>query len=144
MKLGLAHLAQLGGMLASVCSAEEALAVVAEARAWSPAGEERVYQAEFARIEGEAMLRQDTPEQTAASTCFEEAIALAHEQGARVFELWAVMSLARLWQRQGRTTSARDRLAQTLEWFTEGLELADLQEARSLLGELSAAARTPD
>src|SRR5215831_15175355 len=142
MKLGLAHLAQLGGVLASVRSAEEALAVVAEARAWSPAGEERVYQAEFARIEGEALLRRDTHDQAAASACFEKAIALAHEQGARVFELWAVMSLARLWQRQGLAASARDRLAQTLESFTEGLDLGDLQAARSLLDELSAGATT--
>jgi len=140
MKLGLAHLAQLGGVLASVRSAEQALAVVAEARAWSPAGEERVYQAEFARIEGEALLRQDTHDRAAASACFEKAIALAHEQGARVFELWAVTSLARLWQQQGRMASARDRLAQAIEWFTEGLDLADLQAARSLRDDLSTGA----
>ena len=142
MKIGSAHLAHLGEALLTARHADEALTVLAEARAWSPGDKERAYRAEFARIEGEALLGQATPDEKAAGACFEDAIALAREQGARVFELWAVMSLARLWQRQGRAVDARDRLAQTLEWFTEGLDLADLQAARSLLGELSAAPTT--
>jgi predicted ATPase len=44
---------------------------------------------------------------------------------------------ARLWQRQGQRTAARDLLAPVYGWFTEGFDTADLQEAKALLEELS-------
>jgi len=47
------------------------------------------------------------------------------------------MSLARLWQRQGKTEEARQMLAEIYGWFTEGFDTKDLQEAKALLGELS-------
>ena len=47
------------------------------------------------------------------------------------------MSLARLWQQQGRREEARQMLAETYGWFTEGFDTADLQEARALLNELT-------
>ena len=43
------------------------------------------------------------------------------------------MSLSRLWQRQGKHTLARQRLAEIYGWFTEGFDTSDLQEAKSLL-----------
>ena len=137
MKVGMSHMTHLGAALVGVERAEEALAVVAEALAWAPGSEERMYRAEFARIKGEALLRRAPPDHEAAAACFEEAIELAREQGARVFELWAVTSLARLWQQQGRGAAAHERLASAIGRFTEGLDLSDLQTARSLLGELS-------
>jgi predicted ATPase len=47
------------------------------------------------------------------------------------------MSLARLWQRQGKRADARELLVPIYAWFTEGVDTADLQEARALLEELS-------
>jgi predicted ATPase len=47
------------------------------------------------------------------------------------------MSLARLWQRQGKRDAAHDLLAPIYGWFTEGFDTADLQEASALLAELS-------
>jgi predicted ATPase len=47
------------------------------------------------------------------------------------------MSLARLWQQQGRCKEAHDLLAPVYGWFTEGFDTADLQEAKALLEELS-------
>jgi predicted ATPase len=44
---------------------------------------------------------------------------------------------ARLWQRQGQRTAARELLAPIYGWFTEGFDTADLQEAKALLEELS-------
>jgi predicted ATPase len=44
---------------------------------------------------------------------------------------------ARLWQRQGQRTAARDLLAPVCDWFTEGSDTGDLQEAKALLEELS-------
>jgi predicted ATPase len=47
------------------------------------------------------------------------------------------MSLARLWQQQGKRDAARELLAPVYDWFTEGFDTADLQEARVLLEQLS-------
>jgi predicted ATPase len=44
---------------------------------------------------------------------------------------------ARLWQRQGKRTAARDLLAPVYGWCTEGFDTADLQEAKALLNELA-------
>jgi hypothetical protein len=47
------------------------------------------------------------------------------------------MSLARLWQQQGKKVEARQMLAEIYGWFTEGFDTKDLQEAKALLEELS-------
>jgi len=67
--------------------------------------------------------------------CFQQALTIARQQQARWWELRAAMSLARLWQRQGKAIEARDLLAPIYGWFTEGFDTADLQEARALLEE---------
>ena len=41
-----------------------------------------------------------------------------------------MMSLARLWQQQGKHREAREMLAEIYNWFTEGFDTKDLQEAR--------------
>jgi predicted ATPase len=46
------------------------------------------------------------------------------------------MSLARLWQQQGKRAAARDLLVPIYGWFTEGFDTTDLQEARALLAKL--------
>jgi predicted ATPase len=63
--------------------------------------------------------------------------AVAHRQQAKSLELQAAMSLSRLWQRRGKRKAARQLLAEIYGWFTEGLDIADLQEAQALLAELS-------
>jgi predicted ATPase len=55
---------------------------------------------------------------------------------AKSRELWAAMSLSRLWQ-QGKWDEARHLLAPIYGWFTGGFDTADLQEAKALLEELS-------
>jgi predicted ATPase len=47
------------------------------------------------------------------------------------------MSLARLWQQQGKRQEAYDLLTPIYGWFTEGFDTADLQEATTLLEELA-------
>ena len=47
------------------------------------------------------------------------------------------MSLARLWQQQGRRDQARDALAATYGTYTEGFTTPDLVDARALLEALS-------
>jgi len=72
-----------------------------------------------------------------AEECFRKTIAIARCQNAKSLELRATMSLSRLWQYQGKRDKARQVLAEVYSWFTEGLDNADLQEARALLEELS-------
>jgi adenylate cyclase len=57
----------------------------------------------------------------------------ARELSAKSCELPAATSLARLWQHQGRRAEARQLLAEIYNWFTEGFETKDLQEAKALL-----------
>ena len=66
------------------------------------------------------------------------ASAVARRQQAKSWELRAAMSLARLWQRQGKQDDARALLAPIYGWFTEGFDTADLQEAKALLEDLGA------
>ena len=47
------------------------------------------------------------------------------------------MSLARLWQQQGKQDDARELLAPVYYWFTEGFDTADLQDAKALLEALA-------
>ncbi len=61
---------------------------------------------------------------------------MARHQSAKSLELGAATSLARLWRQQGQPTEARDLLAPVYNWFTEGFDTKDLQEAKALLEEL--------
>jgi predicted ATPase len=75
-----------------------------------------------------------SPEREAeAEGCFLRAIDIVRSQGARLFELRAAMSLARLRLRQGKKEEAYTQLAAVYGWFTEGFETKDLQEAREQL-----------
>jgi predicted ATPase len=62
---------------------------------------------------------------------------IAADQGAKVPELRAATSLARLWRDQAKRTEGRDLLAPVYGCFTEGFDTRDLKEAKALLDELS-------
>jgi predicted ATPase len=68
-----------------------------------------------------------------AEECFHQALDIARRQQAKSLELRAAMSLGRLWQQQGRRVEANRMLAGIYNWFTEGFETPDLQEAKALL-----------
>lgn len=63
---------------------------------------------------------------------------MAQEQGTKFWELRATISLAQLWDGQGKRVEARDLLAPIYNWFTEGLDTPVLKEAKALLDELHA------
>jgi len=71
-----------------------------------------------------------------AEECFLKASEVARRQQAKSLELRATMSLARLWQSQGKKNEARQMLAEIYGWFTEGFDTADLQAAKTLIEEL--------
>ena len=66
-----------------------------------------------------------------------QALALAQQQSAKLWELSAATSLARLWRDQGKRTEGHDVLAPIYGSFTEGLDTPVLQEAKALLKELA-------
>jgi predicted ATPase len=97
-------------------------------------------EADLHRLRGELLLALPEAERSAAEACFLRALAVAREQGARLWELRAATSFARLWRDQGRSGEAREPLARAYGWFTEGFELPDLREAKTLLDELASVA----
>jgi len=136
------------------------LHLLAEAEAAMEQTDERFYEAELWRIKGELMLQKGAGEWgrrvgplspqapslkplvpmgvvEEAEGYFRKAITIARHQQAKSLELRAAMSLARLWQCQGKRSTAYELLAPIYHWFTEGFDTADLQEAQALLEELS-------
>jgi predicted ATPase len=149
--------------LASVCEksgqTEEGLAAVAEALASVDKTGERAYEAELYRLKGELTLQKEARDwrlgtgspspQTLrlkllapmevveqAERYFLKAIDISRKQQAKSLELRAVMSLARLWQQQSKTAEAHKMLSEIYNWFTEGFDTKDLQEAKALLESL--------
>jgi predicted ATPase len=79
-----------------------------------------------------------TGDRAGAEAGYREAIAIAQQQSAKLWELRATMSLARLWRDQGKHAQAHELLAPVYGWFTEGSGTPVLQEAKALLEELAA------
>ena len=99
---------------------------------------DRYWEAELHRLRGELILKQhpdsDRGEHEAtAEGCFQRAAAIARKQNAKSLELRAAISMSRLRIRQGKRSEAREELAETFGWFTEGFNTPDLQEAKVLL-----------
>jgi predicted ATPase len=116
---------------------EEGLQALAEARTLVQQHEERLWAAEIARLRGVLLLRQTGTPQAEAEACFQQALGVAHRQQAKSLELRAATSLSRLWQQQGKRDEARELLAPVYGWFTEGIDTADLHDAKALIEELS-------
>ena len=117
---------------------DEGLPLLAEALAVMDATEECFYAAELYRLKGALLLRQAVPDASQAEACFHQALDIARQQQAKSWELRAATSLSRLWQQQGKRGEAHALLAPIYNWFTEGFDTADLQEARALLAALEA------
>ncbi|MFC1717949.1 AAA family ATPase, partial [Candidatus Poribacteria bacterium] len=126
----------LAEMLGKSGQVEEGLAVLDEALAIVDRTGERWRDAELCRLKGELLLMQgDNAAEVEAY--FHQTIEIARRQQARSWELRAVISLSRLWQKQGKSEEARQMLQEIYDWFTEGFGTKDLQEAKALLEELS-------
>jgi predicted ATPase len=89
---------------------------------------------ETLRVRGELRLRQG--DRGLAEADFREAISLAQKMAAKAWELRASTSLARLLRDYNRRDEARVLLTEIYTWFTEGLDTADLKDAKALLDEL--------
>jgi predicted ATPase len=110
---------------------EEALTLFDEALQMAERTGERWFAAELNRHKGQLLLRQG--HSTPAEELYRKALSIATAQEAKLWELRAVASLARLRRDQGRRAEARDLLTPVYGWFTEGFDTPDLREAKALL-----------
>ena len=114
---------------------DEGLALLAKSRAQIDSMGGNFNEAELHRVRGE-LLRASSDEDD-AEAAFHDALKVARRQQARLLELRATVSLARLLQGQGKRAEARSRLAEIYGWFTEGFDTLDLKDAKALLDELA-------
>jgi predicted ATPase len=128
--------------LAETCGknrrAEEGLEFVARGLATAEQTGLRANEAELYRLKGELLIAIDVGNAAEAERCLRTAIDVSRWQGARLFELRATVSLARLLANQGHPDGPRAMLAEIYNSFTEGVDTADLKDAKALLDELSA------
>ena len=116
---------------------EDALDALARGLAATQKYGERVYEAEIHRLKGELLLKKNGTNIEEARRSFEQAIEIARNQSAKLWELRATTSLARLLSAQGHRDEASTMLSEIYNWFTEGFDTADLKDAKALLDELS-------
>jgi predicted ATPase/class 3 adenylate cyclase len=113
----------------------EGLNCLAEAAQIIETTDERFHEAALHRLRGD--LLNATGARAAAERSYHQALAVAERQSAKLFELRAATSLARLWRDQGKRTEARDLLAPIYGWFTEGFDTPVLRDAKTLLDQLT-------
>jgi predicted ATPase len=114
---------------------QSALGHLVEARRLAQDTDNRWFLAETLLLTGEVLLGMGDP--AAAEASYREAIAIAQRQRAKLWELRAATSLARLWHDQDKRVEACCLLAPVYGWFTQGLGTPVLQEAKALLDELA-------
>jgi predicted ATPase len=124
------------GSLASVEAAagnrHASIRLLAEAQEAGRAGEEHWFSPEIHRLSGEAT-RALNGDLVAAERAFRAALALAREQGAKLWELRAATSLTRLLRTGDKGAAARDDLWAIYRYFSEELSDPDLLEAKAVL-----------
>jgi predicted ATPase len=113
---------------------EEGLTLLDDALELAERTGERLLEAELNRHKGRSLERRGQSE--AAEELYRQALGIAVEQEAKLWELRAAVSLARLRHDQGREAEAHDLLAPVYGWFTEGFDTPDLKDAKALLDEL--------
>jgi class 3 adenylate cyclase/tetratricopeptide (TPR) repeat protein len=128
------HALQAKG-LARIGELDRAWAMIEESIARIEEGEERAHHAEVLRLRGWLQIQRSEPE--AAEATLRKAIDVARGQQAKSWELRAATTLARLLADRGDRDEAVAILKPVHDWFTEGFETKDYQEASRLLDELT-------
>lgn len=123
-------LAEVCGSLGQVAEAQRLLTEAQELMAVSG---QHFGAAEATRLQGMVYLQQARPDAAQAERCFQHALDLARQQQAKARALRASISLARLWQQQGKVAEARHLLSAMYHDCTEGFDTGDMQEAAALV-----------
>ena len=130
------HQGHLAAALASHGQADLGITLIDEAISTLEKTGERLFEAEVYRFRGQLWIDLDKPDE--AEIALLRALTVARGQQARMWELRAAVSLARLRRNQGRRAEARDLLAPIYCWFNEGLDTPDLKDAKAVLHTLNA------
>jgi predicted ATPase len=128
-------LAVLASAKADLGKPDEAFELLKEALASAEVSGERWWEAELHRLRGRLLVARGPHDE--GETCFRRAIEVSRRQRAKMLELRAATSLARLWSDGDKNAEARDLLAPIYGWFTEGFGALDLKEAKILLDALA-------
>ena len=115
----------------------DALATIDEATAICERTGERWYLAEFSRVRGDILLRQEAPDPARAEEALLAAVTIAQAQGARSFLLRAALRLAALYRSTGRPLEAHAILAPALDGFAPTEEMPEIAEAQAALAVLA-------
>jgi tetratricopeptide (TPR) repeat protein len=126
-------------LLAGACGrlgrTTEGLGYLTEAEQLIETTNDAFHEAELHRVRGDLLIAID--DLAGAERSYQQALAVAKRQSAKIFELRTSTTLARFWRDQGKREEARELLAPVYGWFTEGFDTRDLKEAKALLGELA-------
>ena len=114
----------------------EGLAAIEDAQKTAVTQEELFWQAELFRLKGELLLGQSDQSLNEAEQCFCKALEIARNQNAKMLELRAATSLARLWKKLNQLDEAKSILSSVYSSFTEGFGSPDLIEAKTVLEQL--------
>ena len=129
------------GLIAEMClkfdRVDEARAALDDAMAFVARTGEGFAESQIYRLNGEVELHLGRSHFNAAAKWFERAIDAARKRSARIAELRATASLARMLDRRGKRDEARAMLADIYGWFAEGFDTHDLKDAKALLDELT-------
>jgi predicted ATPase len=128
-------LAVLASAKADLGKPGEALELLEDALASAEVSGERWWEAELHRLRGRLLVARGQHDE--GETCFRRAIEVSRRQRAKMLELRAATSLARLWSDGDKNAEARDLLAPIYGWFTEGFDTPDLKQAKALLEQLT-------
>jgi hypothetical protein len=128
-------LMSLADALGKAGRAKDGLKELEDAAHQIEATEERWAESNLHRIRGELLIAVDELAGAEASLC--QAIKIARRQSAKLWELRAATSLARLWLDQGKRDQAHDLLAPIYAWFTEGFDTPVLRQARAVLEQIA-------
>jgi len=115
----------------------EGLGAIEEAQTLAVPGGELFWQAELLRLKGELLLGQSDPSVQAAEQCLREALKIAQDQHAKILELRAATSLAKLWRKLNKLDEAKRILNSVYSRFNDRVDNPDLIEAKTVLEQLS-------
>jgi predicted ATPase len=130
------YLGMLGDAYTQLGRFDDAHKALDEGHAVAEKNDDRCFEAELHRLQGELLLAESPDRMSDAEACFRRAIETAQGQQSKGWELRATTSLSRLCHKYGRSDEARAALAAVYGTYTEGFTISDLVDARGLLESL--------
>jgi predicted ATPase len=131
------HYSRLGELCVKVGRLDDAEQALKVGQALSDKNEDRFSHSEYYRIKGVLLLARSAKNIAQTEAHFKKAIRIAQAQDAKLLQLRATVCLARLWGESSKRSQAHDLLLPVFDWFTEGLDMTDLKDAKALLDDLA-------